>query len=70
MAFVSGEGALPSIRISPLVGGEQTVGELDEGRFAAAVRAEQTDDAARLDGKLHALEGGFAAVALGERLTF
>ena len=51
-------------------GGEQTVGELDEGRFAAAVWAEQTDDAARLDGKLHALEGGFAAVALGERLTF
>ena len=70
MAFVSGEGALPSIRISPLVGVSRPLASLMRVVFAAAVRAEQTDDAARLDGKLHALEGGFAAVALGERLTF
>lgn len=70
MAFVSGEGGFAVDQNFAARGGEQTVGELDEGRFAAAVRAEQTDDAARLDGEVYALEGGLAAVALGERLTF
>lgn len=70
MAFVSGEGALPSIRISPLVGVSRPLASLMRVVLPLPFGPSRPTDAARLDGKLHALEGGLAAVALGERLTF
>ena len=68
MAFVSGEGALPSIRISPLVGVSRPLASLM--RVVLPLPFGPSRPTMRLDGEVHALEGGFAAVALGERLTF
>ena len=49
---------------------KQAHGELDERGFAAAVRAEQADDAARFERKIDVVERHGGAVALFQRMTF
>ena len=52
-----------------LAGGQQAVGQLDEGGLAAAVGAQQPHNPARLDGKAHLLQGWDFAVVLAQAVT-
>ena len=49
---------------------QQPHGELDERGFSAAVRAEQTDDAARFERKLDVVERHGSSIPLFQRMTF
>ena len=49
---------------------QQAVCQLDERALAAPVRAEQTDDAPRLDREIHAVECRLCAVALAQPSAF
>jgi len=60
MAFVSGPGALPAIRMvadPPRRGLQEPVRQLDKGGLAAAVGAKQAHDAAKADVQLDVIEG-------------
>ena len=52
-----------------LVGGEQRGQDPDRGRLARAVRAEQPEDAARLDAQIDAAQRLDVAVALVEAVV-
>jgi hypothetical protein len=54
----------------PAAGGQQAIGQLDEGGLAAAVGTQKAHDPARLNGKADAIQRRNFAVALGELVTF
>ena len=53
----------------PLAGGQQAVGQLDEGGLTAAVGTQQPHNPAWLDGKAYLLQGRDFAVALAQAVT-
>ena len=65
-ARVRDPGGEPSKTISSLVGGEDAVDHLDQGRFACAVLAEQGVDLARLDAEVDVVVGAHAGKGLAD----
>ena len=56
----------PSKTICSLVGGEDAVDHLDQGRFSRAVLAEQSVDLARLDAEIDVVVGADAGKGLAD----
>ena len=60
----------PQMRIVPRVGGMMPARRAQRGGLARAVRTDQAEDFAGLDGKGEIVHGGESAVQLGETLDF
>ena len=61
---------LPSKRMSPLSGRIQPRNQVEDGRFARAVRPDQADDLARLDAERQVIDDLQAAEMLGYVVEF